>query len=119
MPESLNKSLVTGKIVLCDQLSEGDGAAIAGAIGTIMQDVVYKDFAFSYQLPATYLSLEDGGNVSKYINTTRSLLGFLFLVNLYCASNSLTSEINVVNWTEMRLQTYLKVSELKNRWPLL
>ncbi|KAF9597456.1 hypothetical protein IFM89_018902, partial [Coptis chinensis] len=77
-PDSLDKNLVTGKIVLCDSLNSGAAAVAAGAVGTVMQDVRLKDVAFIFQLPATYLSLEDGGNVSQYINTTSNATADIF-----------------------------------------
>lgn len=69
--DSLNKTLVDGKIVFCDALSEGEGALQSGAVGTIMQDGGFKDVAFSFPLSASYLTLEDGAEVSTFINTTR------------------------------------------------
>lgn len=70
-PDSLDKTLVDGKIVLCDELSDGEGALQSGAIGTIMQDGGFKDDAFSFPLSASYLSSEDGAKVLSFINTTR------------------------------------------------
>ncbi|KAJ0979574.1 hypothetical protein J5N97_015048 [Dioscorea zingiberensis] len=59
-----------GKIVLCDQLTDGTGPLNAGAVGTVMLNDGYDDYAFSYPLPATALVPLDTGNVSVYINTT-------------------------------------------------
>ncbi|KAI3910446.1 hypothetical protein MKX01_034840 [Papaver californicum] len=70
--DSLDKALVTGKIVLCDLLTSGNPALSAGAVGTIMQDGGFKDVAFAFPLPATYLGLDDGSNVSLYLNTTKN-----------------------------------------------
>ncbi|KAL5709396.1 hypothetical protein ACHQM5_020092 [Ranunculus cassubicifolius] len=75
---TLDKSLVTGKILLCDELSEGDGAVSAGAVGTVMADTRDSDLAFVFQLPATYLNVADGGNISKYINTTSNPTANIF-----------------------------------------
>lgn len=69
--DSLDKTLVNGKLVLCDELSDGEGAMQAGAVGTIMQDGGFKDHAFSFPLSTSYLTLEDGAEVSNFINTTR------------------------------------------------
>lgn len=69
--DSLDKTLVEGKIVLCDELNDGEGALQSGAIGTIMQDGGFKDDAFSFPLSTSYLSSEDGKEVSTFINTTR------------------------------------------------
>lgn len=67
----MDKTLVNGKIVLCDTLNDGEGALDSGAIGTIMQDGGFKDNAFSFPLPASYLSIKDGQEVSVFINSTR------------------------------------------------
>ncbi|XP_063945512.1 cucumisin-like isoform X1 [Daucus carota subsp. sativus] len=69
-PDSLDNSSVAGKIVFCDELSDGEGALQSGAIGTIMQDGGFKDHAFSFPLSTSYLTLEDGAEVLTFINTT-------------------------------------------------
>lgn len=46
--DSLDKSLVDGKIVLCDWLTSGKAAIAAGAVGTVMQDGGYSDSAYIY-----------------------------------------------------------------------
>ncbi|KAI3904243.1 hypothetical protein MKW92_041432 [Papaver armeniacum] len=69
---SLDKALVTGKIVLCDLLTSGNPALSAGAVGTVMQDGGFKDVAFAFPLPASYLGQDDGSDVSLYLNTTRN-----------------------------------------------
>nr|XP_017240801.1 PREDICTED: cucumisin-like [Daucus carota subsp. sativus] len=69
-PDSLDNSSVAGKIVFCDELSDGEGALQSGAIGTIMQDGGFKDHAFSFPLSTSYLTLEDGAKVLTFINTT-------------------------------------------------
>ncbi|KDP44852.1 hypothetical protein JCGZ_01352 [Jatropha curcas] len=68
---SLNKELVKGKIVLCDYISTGETASVAGAIGTIMQDGYSQDVAYNFPLPASHLNLNDGFDVSEYVNRTR------------------------------------------------
>lgn len=81
-PDSLDPKLVNGTIVLCDGINDSEEAAIAGAIGTIMQGDGFNDFAFSYPLAASYLGSEDGAAVYNYINTTRLVnvqRNFLFL----------------------------------------
>ena len=77
---SLDKTLVNGTIVLCDQLDTGEEPLDAGAIGSIMQGDRYNDFTFSFPLPLSYLCLDDGAKVSTYINTTR--------YNMYISTNS-------------------------------
>ncbi|RWR79430.1 cucumisin-like protein [Cinnamomum micranthum f. kanehirae] len=69
---SLNEGEVTGKIVLCDQLTDGVGPFLANALGTIMQDGGWSDFAYSFPLPATFVGLDLGSQVLEYINTTRN-----------------------------------------------
>ncbi|KAJ0100789.1 hypothetical protein Patl1_06474 [Pistacia atlantica] len=53
LEDSLNKTLVRRKMVLCDELGTGNGPAKAGAAGCIMQGTVSQDAAFSYPLPAS------------------------------------------------------------------
>ncbi|KAM4104448.1 hypothetical protein ACJW30_06G158300 [Castanea mollissima] len=69
---TLDKKLVKGKIVLCDAENEGIGQLSAGAVGTVMQGRSPSDDPFAFPLPAAYVSLEDGGNIYSYINSTRS-----------------------------------------------
>lgn len=73
--DSLDETLVEGKIVLCDEVSYGEGAIAAGAVGAVMQD--YLDSAFNFPLPVSCLGSDDGSEVSSYLNTTRF---FLFLL---------------------------------------
>jgi len=63
--------LVKGKIVLCDVETEGTGQLSAGAVGTVMQGRRPSSASFAFPLPAAYVSLEDGGNVYSYMNSTR------------------------------------------------
>ncbi|XP_052171532.1 cucumisin-like [Diospyros lotus] len=76
-PEAMNSYQVKGKIVLCDAYPQGffsDGAAIllANGVGTIMtvSDPIYTDFAFSYPLPATLISVDDWAKILEYIRAT-------------------------------------------------
>jgi hypothetical protein len=68
---SLDQDLVKGKIVLCDFLTRGEAAFLAGAVGTVMRGQELQDVADSYPLDASYLRLEDGSKVYSYINSTR------------------------------------------------
>lgn len=77
LENSLNETLVQRKIVLCDELGTGKGPAKAGAAGCIMQGTVSQDVAFSYPLPASYLNLNNGSEVAKYLNSTRYFPEFL------------------------------------------
>ncbi|KAK4480228.1 hypothetical protein RD792_013290, partial [Penstemon davidsonii] len=69
-PDSLDPKLVNGTILLCDGLNDATPAADAGAIGTIMQDNGFKDFAFSFPISASYLGSDDGAKVYDYVNKT-------------------------------------------------
>lgn len=76
--DSLDKTLVEGKIVVCDELDAGLTPLADGAVGTVMQDSVFRDVAFGFPLPASYISLSDGSSVLTYLNSTRcSSLNFL------------------------------------------
>ncbi|CBI31589.3 hypothetical protein VitviT2T_019324 [Vitis vinifera] len=68
---SLNKSLVNGKIVLCDALNWGEEATTAGAVGMIMRDGALKDFSLSFSLPASYMDWSNGTELDQYLNSTR------------------------------------------------
>ncbi|KAF8380348.1 hypothetical protein HHK36_027833 [Tetracentron sinense] len=70
LPGYLNSNKVEGKIVLCDTLWDGSGVLMANGLGTIMADTYYTDFAFSFPLPATFISKEDGLKVLEYIRST-------------------------------------------------
>ncbi|KAF2296168.1 hypothetical protein GH714_036454 [Hevea brasiliensis] len=74
---SLDKTLVKGKIVLCDYIS-GETASAAGAIGTIMQDGYFQDVAYNFPLPASHLALCAGFDVSEYVNKTRKPTATIF-----------------------------------------
>ncbi|XP_065871628.1 cucumisin-like isoform X2 [Euphorbia lathyris] len=73
----LNKTLVEGKIVLCDA-PESDGAIDAGAVGSIMQNGVFKDMAFTFALPATVLSMSDGSDILEYLKSTSEPTATIF-----------------------------------------
>ena len=68
---SLNESLVTGKIVLCDGLGDGVGAMSAGAAGTVMPNDGYTDLSFAFPLPTSCLDSNYTSDVHEYINSTR------------------------------------------------
>ncbi|KAM7264287.1 hypothetical protein ACFE04_001970 [Oxalis oulophora] len=69
--DSLDKTLVEGKIVLCDGLNNASGATNAGAVGSIMQGNSFRDVAFNFPIPATYLDTDDGNQVFDYYSNTR------------------------------------------------
>lgn len=70
-PGTLNSYKTEGKIVLCDTIWDGSGVLMADGLGVIMSDSEYSDFAFSYPLPATLISVEDGKQILEYIQSTR------------------------------------------------
>lgn len=70
-PGSLNSYKTEDAIVLCDSISDGSGVLMAHGLGTIMSDSSYSDLAFSYPLPATVVSVEDGAQILEYIQSTR------------------------------------------------
>ncbi|MBA0697066.1 hypothetical protein Goari_003574, partial [Gossypium aridum] len=70
-PGSLNETLVKGKIVLCDYLDFMEGPLQAGAVGALIRDDGFKDFAYTFMLPASVLGLTDGSDILHYINTTK------------------------------------------------
>ncbi|XP_073111214.1 cucumisin [Elaeis guineensis] len=69
-PGVLNSYKTEGKIVLCDAIWDGSGVLMANGVGVIMSDSEYSDFAFSYPLPATLISVEDGKQILEYIQST-------------------------------------------------
>ncbi|OMO76489.1 hypothetical protein COLO4_25555 [Corchorus olitorius] len=77
-PGTLDETLVKGKIVLCDALDYMEGPLDAGAVGAIVQDSGYKDFAFTFPLPASFLELTDGSDILQYINTTENPTATIF-----------------------------------------
>ncbi|KAH6762718.1 subtilase 4.12 [Perilla frutescens var. hirtella] len=77
-PDSLDRTLVKGTIVLCDELSDAEPPAAVGATGAILQDSIYNDTAFAFPLPASYLGLVDGAQVYQYINKTSNPTATIF-----------------------------------------
>ncbi|XP_065871982.1 cucumisin-like [Euphorbia lathyris] len=68
--EALNKTLVEGKIVLCDGLNEDNTNSI-GVLGIVSkQEQDYADFASTFPLPASLLSSTNNADALNYITTT-------------------------------------------------
>ena len=66
----MNKSLVSGQIVLCDQLSDlGVEAMSAGALGTVMPNDVYTDVSFVFPLPISVLDSNSPTLLVKFMST--------------------------------------------------
>ncbi|KAK8976699.1 hypothetical protein V6N11_057297 [Hibiscus sabdariffa] len=74
--DTLDKALVTGKIVLCDEVNNGEGAVLAGAIGAIMEG--YLDSAFNFPLPVSCLGTDNGTEILSYLNSTRKPTATIF-----------------------------------------
>ncbi|CAN1746698.1 unnamed protein product [Linum perenne] len=69
-PGSLDKNLVEGKIVLCDDEGEGEEPVRAGATGAIMTISYTEDVPSSFPLPVSVLTDAEGVNILEYINST-------------------------------------------------
>ncbi|KAK7820787.1 subtilisin-like protease sbt4.9 [Quercus suber] len=67
---ALNSYKVQGKIAFCEGAVDGAGILLADGVGTIMADSSFTDFAFSFPLPATIISFEDGLKILNYIRST-------------------------------------------------
>ncbi|KAK4435250.1 Cucumisin [Sesamum alatum] len=71
--DAMNLDMLVGKIVLCEGLQDGSAILLANGIGIVMMDptVGSPDYAFSYPLPATLISPDDGRKVMEYIRSTK------------------------------------------------
>ncbi|KAI9156156.1 hypothetical protein LWI28_001389 [Acer negundo] len=77
--DSLDKNLVKGKIVLCDRLVSGGGGPLyAGAVGTVIQDTIRRDFAQNFPLPTSYVNRADGSNILIYIKSNSNASATIF-----------------------------------------
>ncbi|KAL6327029.1 hypothetical protein AAG906_013507 [Vitis piasezkii] len=66
--DSLDKSLVTGKIVLCDETSQGQAVLAAGAAGTIIQMMATRE-NFFFPVPTSCLDTSDISKIQQYMNS--------------------------------------------------
>ena len=71
----MNRTLVKGKIVVCDSFDEEDVIGV-GAAGLVVRDLYYTDSADSYALPVSPISFSHETEVLNYLNSTRYLLKF-------------------------------------------
>lgn len=70
--DAMNLDEVAGKIVLCDAIQDGSTILLANGIGTAMVNAdTNLDYAFSFPLPATLISPDDGKKVMDYIKSTK------------------------------------------------
>ncbi|XP_011626025.2 subtilisin-like protease SBT4.3 [Amborella trichopoda] len=73
LPDTLNANKVSGKIVLCDLLSDTSGVLIAGGVGTIMTQRQYRpDEAFNFPIPATAVRIDDASEILDYIQSSEN-----------------------------------------------
>ncbi|GFP97764.1 cucumisin [Phtheirospermum japonicum] len=79
-PGDMNVDRVSGKIVYCESVRDGSGILDAKGAGIIMSDVlsVSPDMAYSWPLPSTLISPEDGKRVMEYIRTTDNPMATIF-----------------------------------------
>ena len=66
----LNSYKVQGKIVFCERAVVGTGIRLANGVGAIMADSFITDVGYSFPLPATIISAEDGLTILSYIRST-------------------------------------------------
>ncbi|KAA8544120.1 hypothetical protein F0562_022132 [Nyssa sinensis] len=66
---SLDETLVKGKIILCGVPTSGEQELLAGAVGSIQGG--YTDVAFAQPLPASLMGVNEGNNIYNYIRSTR------------------------------------------------
>ncbi|PIN08997.1 Cucumisin [Handroanthus impetiginosus] len=81
LPGAMNAGIVAGKIVFCEALWDGSGILLANGVGIIMADILVEnpDFAFSWPLPATLISAEDGKKVLEYIRSSDNPIATIFV----------------------------------------
>ncbi|KAL0316118.1 UNVERIFIED_CONTAM: Subtilisin-like protease SBT4.15 [Sesamum radiatum] len=75
---SLGKDKVIGKIVYCQGAGGDTVVRNLGGAGTIMSSNENLDTAFATIAIGTYISVEDGKRVDKYINSTRSAQAVIY-----------------------------------------
>ncbi|CAI0411119.1 unnamed protein product [Linum tenue] len=72
---SLNKTLVQGKIVVCNGVNQGTEQVRVGAAGSTMipppKTVNLREVAYPFPLPVSILTHADGVDLLEYINSTR------------------------------------------------
>ncbi|KAH9618384.1 hypothetical protein KSS87_008519 [Heliosperma pusillum] len=70
--DSLDKTLVQGKIVICDALISGEALFIGGAAGMILHGLDKQDQPLSFPIPASYLRVEQATHVLSYARNLTS-----------------------------------------------
>lgn len=70
---SLDKNLVKGKIILCDQFLAEEAVMSAGAVGLVMRYIgQYFEAIGSYPLPVSVVNSDQATNIIRYIRSTRN-----------------------------------------------
>lgn len=67
--DCVDKDLVKGKIVLCDEFLANKEAYRAGAVGSIVLDTFTRDVSLVLPFPVSSLSLEDYESVKSYVKS--------------------------------------------------
>ncbi|OMO66729.1 hypothetical protein COLO4_30411 [Corchorus olitorius] len=70
-PDCLDRSLVKGKIVLCDRFGGNFAARLAGAVGSIMLNELYENLSAVVALPASALNKSNYAAVKSYQHSTK------------------------------------------------
>ncbi|CAN8301375.1 unnamed protein product [Cochlearia groenlandica] len=65
----VDRDLVKGKIVLCDEFTQNKEAYSAGAIGAIVQNTMYEDVAFVVPFPVSSLGSDDYKTIQSYVES--------------------------------------------------
>ncbi|KAL2902554.1 Cucumisin [Bienertia sinuspersici] len=74
--DTLNRTLVKDKIVVCDTLDYGEEPFLAGAAGIIMHDIIQPDDgATSFPLPASFIGDSDAVRILSYIRKSSAPFG--------------------------------------------
>ncbi|KAL2902553.1 Cucumisin [Bienertia sinuspersici] len=74
--DTLNRTLVKGKIVVCDTFDYGEEPFLAGAAGIIMHDIIQPDDgATSFPLPASFIGDSDAARILSYIRNSSAPFG--------------------------------------------
>ncbi|CAI0412171.1 unnamed protein product [Linum tenue] len=87
-PNSLDRNLVQGKIVHCDDVSAGEEQIAAGATGAIMTTTGIEDNAYALLLPVSILTDDEGVTIVEYINSTSDPTAQIFTTHDFVDNSS-------------------------------
>ncbi|CAI0447399.1 unnamed protein product [Linum tenue] len=85
---SLDRNLVQGKIVHCDDVSGGQEPLAAGATGAIMTTSYTEDDAYPLLLPVSILTDAEGATIVEYINSTSDPTAEIFTTRDFVDNSS-------------------------------